>query len=76
MSTRTSADRLIVSGKATLAGTLAIAKLGTATVAPGTIPLLTATTRQGTFASVSGLGTLGSGWRVAYAAAAVRLVKP
>jgi hypothetical protein len=70
------ADRLAVSGTAKLAGTLAISKIGTATISPGTIKLVTAGTRKNTFSPVTGLGSLGSGWRLVYAATAVRLVKP
>jgi hypothetical protein len=72
----TSADRLVVTGAAALGGTLAVSKLGTATVRPGTITVLTAASRTGTFAHLTGLAQLGSGWRVVLNATGVRLVKP
>jgi hypothetical protein len=72
----TSADRLAATGAAKLAGALAISRLGTTTISPGTIKLLTTTARTGTFSPVTGLAQLGSGWRLVYNAAAVRLVKP
>lgn len=76
VATLTSADRLVVTGAAALGGTLAVTKKGTATVAPGTIPVLAAGSLTGTFAQVTGLGLLGSGWRVVYTSTGVRLVKP
>jgi hypothetical protein len=72
----TTADRLVVTGAAALGGTLAVAKLGTATVQRGTVTVMTARSRTGTFTHVTGLAQLGSGWRVALTSTGVRLVKP
>jgi hypothetical protein len=58
-----------------LAGTLALSRLGSAALSAATLPIVAGSSRTGTFGTVSGLATLGSGWHVGYLPAKVTLHK-
>jgi hypothetical protein len=68
-------DRLVATGPLSLAGSLALSRLGSTALSRATLVILSGSSRLGTFDSVSGLSSLGPGWHVAYGPEKVNLHK-